>query len=134
MSQNAQGDHPGYQQEKFISVKSHAAATATERTYLYRADRACRLRKVNFIADAAVTGDNTNRTNLNLVHNSDEIANKDLVTTTGDLVQGTVYNLYAPATPRTMAAGDKLYLEHEKVSSGVLVPSLCFEIVIDFEP
>jgi hypothetical protein len=133
MSQNAQGDHPGYQQEHHTVLPAHAAATATEKLKLYVAERACRVKKVAIHPSAAVTGDNTNRTNLNVDKNTTEVANLDLDTGT-DLVAQAETVLYEPATPLPMAAGDYIGLEWEKVASGVLVPALAAVVVVDFEP
>lgn len=130
MSTQAQGDFPGFQQEHHVTIPSHAAATATERFYIYEAERACRVKQVKVFPAAAATGDNTNRTNINLVKNSTEIGNFDTVTTTGDLTQGGAVTLLSTTT--SLAAGDKLYIELEKVASGLLLPSMLAQVVIDF--
>lgn len=133
MSTQAQGDHPGYQQEHHTVLPPHLAATATEKVKLYVAERACRVKKVAIHPAAAVTGDDTNRTNLNVDHGTTEVANLDLETGT-DLVALAETVLYEPATPLALAAGEYIGLEWEKVASGVLVPALTAVVVIDFEP
>lgn len=129
----AQGNHPGYQQDHGVVLPSHAAATATESIVIYEAERACRLKKVDFYASAAVTGDDTNRTNLNVLVNATEKGNYDLATGS-DLTANTKKNLYTPTTPLALAAGDRVILQFEKVASGVLVPHSYARVVIDFEP
>lgn len=132
-STQPQGNFPGYQDDSFVVLPSHAAATATESITVFVADRACRVKKVDFYASAAVTGDDTNRTNLNVLHNATEKANYDL-STGNDLAANTKKNLYAPATPLSLAAGDRIILQFEKVASGVLVPHSTVHVVTDFEP
>ena len=129
MATQAQGDHAGYQQDHGRIVPGHAAATATEHPDLHRAARAAS-RNVTFITGAAVTGDNTNRTNINLVKNTTEIGNFDTVATTGDITAKTPVTLLSTTT--SLAAGDDLYIELEKVGSGVLLPALLVTVVVDF--
>ena len=130
MATQAQGDHAGYQQDHGVIVPAHAAATATESVPIFTAQRACRVKSVTFITGAAVTGDNTNRTNINLVKNTTEIGNFDTVTTTGDITAKTPVTLLSTTT--ALAAGDDLYIELEKVSSGVALPALLVTVVVDF--
>lgn len=132
MATNAQGDHPGYQQEHVSIVPSHAAATATEATVVYVAERACRLKKVDIYPRAAITGADSNTTHLNLLDESTEIANRDL-TSGNDHVANAKHALYAPASPRVLHAGDRIRLQHEKVGNGLLVPDLTVVVVVDFD-
>lgn len=112
-------------------VPSHAAATATEQWPIFCAPFACKVRQIDIIPQAAVTGDNTNYTELNLLNKGSagagttEIGNLDLLTGT-DLVAFDMKNIPFNATYLTayvtMAADDVISLQHAKVASGVLVP------------
>jgi hypothetical protein len=133
MSLNPQGDHPGYQQEHISELAAHAAATATEKAVVYVAERKCRLKKVDFYARRAITGADTNTTHLNLLDEATEIANRDL-TSGNDHAAGAKHALFAPATPRVLDAGDRLFLEWQKVGNGLDVPELTLVVVTDFEP
>jgi hypothetical protein len=130
---NHQGAHPGYQQDHFVVLPAHLAADVTESQVVYVAERACRLKKVDFYSSAAVTGADTNTTHINLLDQATEIANYDL-TNGNNLAANVVHALYAPATPRTLSAGDKVILQFEKVGNGLLVPDSTVLVVIDFEP
>jgi hypothetical protein len=113
-------------------VVAHAAATATEVHPIFRAPFACKLMKVDVVAQAAVTGDNTNRTNLNILNagaagsGTTEVGNLDLVTTTGNMIANDSRNVPMNVTYLTagvtLAEGDVIVLQHEKVGNGVAVP------------
>lgn len=133
MSQNAQGDHPGYQQEHHGYTLAVAAATATEKRVIFRAKRACRVKSVSIAPSAAVTGQATNTKHLNVHKNVTEVANYDLVGGS-NLVAFEDKVLYAPATPLAMAAGDYIAIQHEQVGTGLAVPDCHTTVVIDFEP
>lgn len=130
MATTNQGDHVGYQQDHGVTLPEHAAATATEIHTVYAAQRACRLVSVKFYPDAAVTGQDTDYTNLNTLVNTTEKGNVDFVSGTNAAVTGV--SLYAPTTPLVLAAGDRVRVQHEKVGNGLLIPSGLFVSVVDF--
>jgi hypothetical protein len=117
------------------NVGPHAAATATENAGIFAIPVTGRLRKVTIYTMATITGVVTNNSNVNLKHwtggVATEIANKDY----GNGVNTTAmvpFDLYAPATPRNMAAGDALTLELEKVGTGLDLPALYAQVEYDF--
>lgn len=108
-------------------VPAHAAATATEAFPIFRAPWACKIVSVRVVPAAAATGDNTNRTNINLLNGgaagtgTTELGNLDYATGT-DAAVGVTQDVYAPANPDdgvALAAGDVLKLQYEKVASGL---------------
>lgn len=115
-------------------VPSVLAATATEAHPIFVAPFRCKIPVdgVNFVPQAAVTGDNSNTKNLNVVNKgaagagTTEVGHKDL-TTGVDLVafDKTAITLTAATV---LEAGDVLALQVEKVGTGVLLPNLHFEI------
>lgn len=133
MSRNAQGDHPGYQQDHFVTLPAHAAADATHKKEIFVADRACRVKKVDIYPSLGVTGADTNTTHLNVLHGATEKANYDLILG-NNLTVNAKKALYAPATPLAVAAGELLSLQFEKVGTGLLVPAMTVHVVVDFEP
>lgn len=110
-----------------VAMETHAAATATEKRFLWTAPFKCKIVSIAFLGDAAMTGDNTNSTNLNIINGTTtglgttELGNKDYVTSTNHVL-GTPDNIYAPATPATFDEGTRIILQFEKVGSGLLVP------------
>lgn len=127
MAKNQLGDIPGAKFYATAYAPQHAAATATEVVPIFVAGENCRVRKVSFLPNAAVTGDDTNRTNLNMQNRgasgagTTEIGNLDLATGV-DLVATDEKIVYQPATPLDLDAGHVLAVQYEKVASGVLVP------------
>jgi hypothetical protein len=115
-------------------LPAHAAATTTEAIPIFRAPFACKVTAVRVIPGAAATGDDTNRTNYNLLDGGSagtgttELGNLDYATGT-DAAVGVTQNVYAPADPddgETLAAGDVLKMQIEKVGNGVaLGATLC---------
>jgi hypothetical protein len=118
-----------------VGVELHAAGTATEERVIFKIPVTGRLRKVSLTAGAAITGANTNSSNVNLKHYTGgvgtELANKDY-TLAVNTAKATPFDLYAPATPRNMAAGDVLSLELEKVGTGLDLPQLHVQVEYDF--
>lgn len=118
-------------------VVAHAAATATEQWPIFRAPVACTVKKVTVVPQAAATGDNTNTTNLNIINKGSagagttEIGNLDPVTGV-NLVAFDDTNIPFNATYLvpgvTLAEGDTLTLQHEKVGTGLLIPELLVHI------
>lgn len=117
-----------------VMLPAHAAATATEVLPIFRAPFACKVTAVRVTPGAAATGDNTNRTNYNLLNGGSagtgttEIGNLDYATGT-DAAVGVTQSVYAPADPDdgvALAAGDVLKMQIEKVASGLaLGVTLC---------
>ena len=128
--------------QRAFRILTHAAATATEsRAVAYFASDAVDLTGCYFVPDEAITGDTTNRTNLNLIDagtagsGTTEIAHLDYATGT----DGVAYDAQALATSAlttftryTLAAGAVVALEFEKVNTGVKIPAGL--IVITYEP
>jgi len=123
------------------SIPSHAAATATEEWPVFRAPFACKLKKLDIVPQAAVTGDDTNRTNFNIIDKdadgsgTTEVGNLDLATGV-NLVAFDSTNIPLNATYLAdgvaLAEGDVVSIQHEKVGNGVLVP-YC-DVYIEYYP
>lgn len=121
--------------KSLVKVVSHAAATATEQWPIFMAPFPCLVTAVKVVAQAAVTGADTNTTHLNIINKGSagagttEIANRDLVLGT-DLVGfgDTSIALTGTTAQKTLAEGDVLTLQHEKVGTGLLVPELLVEV------
>ena len=102
----------------------HAAATATESRIIWVAPIDCVITGCSVMNPAAVTGDDTDRTNLNLLDagaagtGTTEIGNLDLATST-DLVANVPSALSVTATALT--AGDVIKMSYEKVGNGLLL-------------
>lgn len=138
MSKYAQGDVVGHQFIAQATIPAVAAGTATIVYPIFVADRDVRIKAVTFVPQAAVTGDNTNRKNLNL-HNrgadgtgTTELANIDLATGT-NLVALDETSLYAPASPLSISAGIVLAVQVEQVASGVALPQLHVQVTYDLQ-
>jgi hypothetical protein len=118
----------------------HAAATATEQRVIFIAPCKCKVIGIELSSDAAVTGDNTNTTNVNIVNKGSagvgttEVANKDFTLGVDaiafDAVPIPLNTTYQDGV--TMAEGDTLTVQYEKVASGVLIGPSLFQI--DFVP
>jgi len=116
-------DVPG---EHYASVIAplHAAATTTEAYPIFVAPFACKVMSVTVTPAAAATGDNTNRTNINLLNGGSagtgttELGNIDYATST-DAAVGVKQTLYSSTTGTALAAGDVLKLQYEKVATGL---------------
>ena len=112
------------------------AATATESHNVFTAPFAGRIKKIHVVPQASVTGDDTDRKNLNFIDKGSdglgavEVANLDLVTGT-DLTAFKRTTISAVLDNR-MAAGDVLVMEAEKIGGGVLLPDML--VLIEFEP
>jgi hypothetical protein len=136
MAKTLQGDIPGATYQSTAYLPGHAAATATEVVPIFVAKQDCRIVKVSLIPGAAVTGADTNTTNINLQdRGSDgagttEKANYDL-TNGHDLAACDEYVLYNPATPFSLDAGKVLAIQFEKVSSGLLTPQMVAVVEYD---
>lgn len=105
-----------------VSFGNQAAADATDYIAIWTAPIKCYVTKVEIVVTDTLTGADTNTMHLNLDDNdrTTELANKDFTVAGGNLVQGTELSLYAPAAPgKSLAAGDNLYLEREKIGTGL---------------
>jgi hypothetical protein len=108
-------------------VPTHAAATATELVTIFRAPFDCKIVSVEIIPDAAITGADTNETNVNLINagtggaGTTELANIDFVSGTNG-VAGTAIDLYSPTDALALDAGTVLQLQLEKVGTGLALP------------
>lgn len=111
-----------------VPLKSHLAATATETTNVFHAPFDCKIRAVTVRFDAAITGAATNITNVNVLNagpdgdDTDELASVEFKTGT-DAAKGEVVTLYEPAEPLAVEAGTLIQIQHEKVASGLAIPS-----------
>jgi hypothetical protein len=136
MAATIQGDIPGAPYQETAYLPSHAAATATEVVPIFVAKQNCRIRKVSVVAGAAVTGQDTNTTNLNLHDRAadgagtTEKANYDL-TLGNDLAAHDEKILYQPATPFSLDAGRVLAIQFEKVGTGLLTPQMLAVVEYD---
>jgi len=132
------GRREGTENTDRIVLAVHAAATATEERTVFSAPCPCRVRAVELVSDIAVTGDNTNTTNINIKNKgaagvgTTVVATQNLPTGT-NLVAFDAQNVaLAAAGPFAMAEGDTLTIEFVKVGTGVAVgPGL---LSIDWEP
>ena len=110
-------------------IPAHAAATATEKINVFRAPFACKIVSVEVIPNAAATGDDTNRTNVNLLNagtagtGTTELGNLDYATGT-DAAVGVAQDVYRPASPLAIASGVILQLALEKVATGLALGSM----------
>jgi hypothetical protein len=98
---------------------AHAAATATELFALGSVPHAFYVKYVYHQPSAAITGDDTNYTSLEVLEMAVEKCNIDYVTST-DATADTRTTL--SATAWTIAAGALLQLQYTKAANGVAVP------------
>lgn len=119
-------------QGQFIA---HAAATATEYIVSVVIPIKGRLRAAYVIANAAVTGADTNTTHLNLVNGgvagtgTTELAALDL-TDGNDLASG-AKSIMSEALTTQLDAGTVVRLQAQKVGDGLDVPSGTLMLLID---
>jgi hypothetical protein len=110
-------------------VPAVAAAAVTETHPIFQAPVKCKGVKVHLLPRAGVTGDNTNRKNLNVKKGPTEIGNLDLVTgvNLAALTRRTI-----TLTQTALDEGGVLSLEYEKVGTGMDVPDL--DVEVEFVP
>jgi hypothetical protein len=120
----------------FGVVPSHLAADASVDHIVFTAPKACRVRKVSWVPDAAVTGDTSNGAHFNVrtvtaAGVATERAAVDLIT--GENEVALVSRVaYAPAAPyRALAAGDHVSVQREKIGNGVITARLLVSIEHD---
>lgn len=110
-------------------LRAHAAATATEDAFVFTAPFACKIRKVEAIWDAAITGTATNYTSVAVVNAGIDGTGTTVLGTQVDYAGGTnatagaTVPLYAPTTYPTLAAGAKLKLQLIKTGTGLALPT-----------
>lgn len=137
MSERNLGDIQGEHSAR-AHLSSVAAGDATEEQAIFRAPFRCFVKRVSIIPNAAVTGDDTDRKNLNVRNKGSdgsgttELGALDLDTGT-DLVafdaKDIVSGLSESSTGAAMAEGDVLGLQVEKVGTGVIVPESMIEVI-----
>src|SRR5680860_643219 len=120
-------DPPGGHLQQ-AQLSAHAAATATETTGVFNAPFTCKLVSVTVRWDAAISGADTNTTHVNVLNagvagtGTTELAATDYVNAT-DAVKGAVVTLYEPSTPLALAAGALIQIQHQKVGTGLALPT-----------
>jgi hypothetical protein len=122
-------------------IPTVAAVTATYEAALFCAPQKCRVTQVDFVPRTAVTGNDTNTKNLNVIFKngdgsgSTEVGNLDLPTgvnlTALDLKNIPLNAIYLTSGVE-MEAGDVLTLQFEEVNSGVAIPNLM--TLVTWEP
>lgn len=118
---------------EFMHMAPVAAGSATQSHVIFVAPAAGTVTEVHITTRTAVTGDNTNRKNLNIINKgsdgsgSTEIANLDLVTST-DLV---AFDETAIGTGLSVSVseGDVIVVEYELIGSGVAIDDSVYRIV-----
>lgn len=132
--QNALRSIPGVHKET-TKVVAHAAATATEQWPVFFAPFPCQILGAKVVPQTAATGNDSNTTNLNLVNKgaagsgTQEIANLDLPTGVNlTAFADSALTLTGTTAQCTLAEGDVLTLQHEKVGTGVAVGECIVEI------
>ena len=113
-------------------VPAHAAGDATASHLVFVAPFTCRVRAVQVTASAGVTGANTNTFNLNVIRRpgTTELGNRDFTSGT-NLAAFTPTDVYRPATPPILEAGQVLDLQRELVGTGLATPELL--ATVEFE-
>lgn len=109
-----------------VSIPAAAAADATAILAGVRMPFKCTVKTVHFIPAAAITGADTNSANYNVQKVVDttatEIANKDFASGTNAtaLVET---RIGGAALDVSLAAGDRVVLQREKVGTGLATPA-----------
>jgi hypothetical protein len=135
MSSRSLGDIPDLHQYS-ATFGPHLAATATELLAVIRIPFDARIRSSHIVPLAAATGDNTNRTNYNILNGgtagtgTTEIGNFDPVTG-ADLAVGVEKDIPIATAPLAVTEGTKLFLQAEKVASGLAVGGGTWVVLID---
>lgn len=133
------GHRPAHETHVQKADAVHAAATATEERTLFVATRKCRVLGIEGSSDVAVTGDNTNTTNLNAVLKGAAGVGATVV---ASLALPTGVNLVAfdqfalalvgaaiiAAGGIDMNEGDTLTIQYVKVGTGVLVGPVLWQV------
>lgn len=135
MASRKSRDIPGKHSVQLYTA-SHAADAGTEKRVIWVADCDCKITDVDFCPFAAVTGQNTDTTDLNILDGgaagagTTEIGNLDL-TLNNDLSANTPNAIINSGTS-TLDEGDSLILQLEQVGNGLAVGAGL--VVVTFEP
>jgi len=117
-----------------VVVPAIGSATATTNIPIFWSPFDCKLHQVYFTLGSAITGDDSNTFNLNLINRGTdgsgtaEIDNVDF----GSGTDGTAHvrtTLYSSSTGTSLDAGTHLTLQREKVGNGQNMPYMLVEIV-----
>lgn len=116
-----------------VAAIAHLAATATEDIALIHIPFACKIVEAGFVPAAAVTGVNTNTTNLNVINRESgagvtELANYDLIA--GNNLAAATPKVISAAPSTLLAAGATIALQAEKVGTGLNTPAGTFYIKV----
>lgn len=121
--------------DKQVSLPAHPAAALTELFPVFQAPVNCKVSKVTARPGAAVTGQNTNTTHINLINMGTgagvaELGSYDLVAG-NDLAVGAARVLYQPPAALSLNKGEMLGVQLEKIGTGLDVPPLA--VIVEFE-
>jgi hypothetical protein len=125
----------GQRQVVQIAAIAHAAATATEDIALIAFGFACRLLEAYYVPTVAVTGADTNSTNLNVINRgtngggTTELGNKDYAT--GVNMTAKTPNAIVTGLTTAITDGTVIALNAEKVGTGLDIPAGTFVLVYD---
>ena len=128
-------DVPGTR-DKTVASPATAAADASTTYVIFEAPVNCKIEKVRVVPGAAVTGQDTNTKNLNLIDRgtngagATELANYDL--TSGNDIGVAGYDLYSPASALSVSTGNQLGLQVEQVGAGMALSPLA--VTVEFSP
>lgn len=118
-----------------VPIIAHAAATVTEYVGTFTVPFACRLRGATFTPLAAVTGQDTDTTHLNIVNcgatgaGTTELSTKEF--TNGVNAAIAFPTVIATGLTTALADGDTLAVQAEKVGNGLLIPAGTVTFLID---
>lgn len=123
----------GGERDELVTHIAHAAATATESLAAFRSPCRAKLAAVKWVPLAAVTGQNTDTTNINIINRgtdgtgTTEIANVDF-TSGVNASTHTAKSIYAPSagSELQMSEGTVISATFEKVGTGLLLPAGTF--------
>ena len=125
MSKNTVG-HIGYvpgTQVDHIFVRTLNATSSTDRAAVWIAPAQVVVERVSLIAGAAVTGDNTNRINLNVRNGGWDGSSNVLIgqvqfTAGVNVPKDQHVSIFCGGAAATLQPGDKLIIEAERVGTG----------------
>lgn len=131
-------DVPGERDEQVAHI-AHAAATATEHLCAWRSPCRALLKGVDWVPLSAVTGTNTDSTNINIQNrgtdgnSTTELANVDFLggTNAADLTATAIYSP-AAGSALQMSEGTVIAAQFEKVVNGLALPGGTF--IFTYEP
>lgn len=124
------GNHTHVVRTTFPTIAA-ADATAVFPVLVADAGQPLLVKRVSVTAGAAITGADTNTKHLNVLSGTTELSTLELTNGT-DVAARTKTDLYAPATPLTLAAGETLSVQYEKIGNGIALPA--FAVEVEFTP